>query len=60
MANLERLDLGVNKIGDSGMQALADALKSSSGALASLTTLYVDAKPAALKSACSSRGITLH
>ena len=60
LAKLETLNLCTNRIGDDGMQALATAV--ASGALASLKTLVVgaDAKTAALKAACESRGISLY
>ena len=41
MANLQELWLNRNQIGDDGMKALADVLKSPKGALASLQQLYL-------------------
>ena len=62
MCIIQYLDLGSNKIGDTGITALADVL--GKGALASLEQLYVDYGPLgiehpALKAACEARGIEL-
>ena len=56
------LRLWGNQIGDAGMKSFSEAL--SSGALASIDTLYVDDGPLgtehpALKAACEARGIRL-
>ena len=58
MCNMQVLNLSYNKIGDVGLQALADAL--GKGALASLEMLFVDNEEhPALKAACQARGIDL-
>ena len=44
MASLEKLILGINKIGDAGCTALADAC--ASGSMAGLQKAYVSGNPA--------------
>ena len=62
LASCQELNLFNNQIGDIGLSALAKAC--ASGALASLSELYVDDGPLgtehpALKAACEARGIEL-
>ena len=62
LANCQSIDLDQNQIGDAGMQAFSEAIRS--GALPSLQTLSVDDGPLGtehpqLKAACEARGIEL-
>ena len=61
LAQLTRLDLDQNEIGDPGVSALADAC--AKGAMASLKDLYVPSpheENARLKAACQAQSINLH